>query len=150
MLNLDSDSLVILARVCGLDWSSIEPSILAWGTGLVFRGYQTSWAAVVAPDGIAGYVCRYDVSPVLSPGAPMGDGWRALVPPGTCGFRPPYLIVTVGGARVRAAPTLQAPILMTEPYGTRLALHRTQGAWAAVETSSGLTGWTLRALLRSA
>jgi hypothetical protein len=50
---------------------------------------------------------------------------------------------------VRAAPTLQAPILMMEPYRTRLALHRTRGAWAAVETPTGRTGWMLRALLRS-
>jgi len=122
---------------------------LAWGTRLVFRGYQTSWAAVVAPDGKAGYVCRYDVSPVMAPAATMGETWRALGPSGTCGFRPPYLIVMVGAAHVRAAPTLQAPILMTEPYGTRLALYSTRGAWAAVEAPTGRTGWTLRALLRS-
>jgi len=79
----------------------------------------------------------------------MGETWRALGPSGTCGVRRPYLIVMVGAAHVRAAPTLQAPILMTEPYGTRLALHSTRGAWAEVEAPTGRTGWTLRALLRS-
>jgi hypothetical protein len=123
---------------------------LAWGTKLVFRGYHTSWAAVVAPDGRAGYVCRYDVSPVLSPATIMRERWRALVPRATCGFRPPYLIVTVRAANLRAGPTLLAPVIMAEPYGTRLALHRTWGAWAAVEVSTGRTGWMLRALLRAA
>jgi hypothetical protein len=126
----------------------LEP--LAWGTKLVFRGYQTSWVAVVAPDGRAGYVCRYDVSPVLSRAAIMQERWRALVPRGTCGFRPPYLRVTVRAANLRAGPTLLAPVITAEPYGTRLALHRTWGAWVAVQTSSGRTGWILRALLRAA
>jgi hypothetical protein len=123
---------------------------LAWGTKLVFRGYHTSWAAVVAPDGRGGYVCRYDVSPVLSPAAIKRERWRALVPLARCGFTPPYLIVTVRAANLRARPTLRAPVITAEPYGTRLALHRTSGAWAAVETSTGRTGWMLRALLRAA
>ena len=46
--------------------------------------------------------------------------------------------------------TLRAPVIMAEPYGTRLAWHRTLGAWAAVQTSTGRTGWMLRALLRPA
>jgi uncharacterized protein YgiM (DUF1202 family) len=123
---------------------------LAWGTKLVFRGYHTSWAAVVAPDGRAGYVCRYDISPVLSPAAIVQGRWRALVPQATCGFGPPYLIVAVQAANLRAGPTLRAPVITTEPYGTRLSLHRTQGAWAAVQTSTGQSGWMLRALLRAA
>jgi hypothetical protein len=123
---------------------------LAWGTKLVFRGYHTSWAAVVAPDGRAGYVCRYDISPVLSPAALRQERWRALVPRAMCGFTPPYLIVTVRVANLRAGPTLRAPVITAEPYGTRLALHRTSGAWAAVQTSTGRTGWMLRALLQAA
>jgi hypothetical protein len=123
---------------------------LAWGTTLVFRGYHTSWAAVVAPDGRAGYVCRYDVSPVLSPATIRRGRWRALVPQAACGFTPPYLIVTVRAANLRAGPTLRAPVITAEPYGTRVALHRTWGAWAAVQTSTGRTGWMLRALLRAA
>jgi hypothetical protein len=119
---------------------------LARGTKLDFRGYHTSWVAVVTPDGVAGYVCRYDVSPVMWPGAAMEERWKALAPSGTCGFRPPYLIVTVGAAHLRAAPTVQAPIVMTEPYGTRLALHGARGGWAAVEEPTGRTGWMLRAL----
>jgi uncharacterized protein YgiM (DUF1202 family) len=123
---------------------------LAWGTTLVFRGYHTSWAAVVAPDGRAGYVCRYDVSPVLAPATIRRERWRALVPLARCGFTPPYLIVAVRAANLRAGPTLRAPVIRAESHGTRLALHRTWGAWAAVETSTGRTGWMLRALLRAA
>src|SRR5207245_6980216 len=38
---------------------------LAGGTRLVLRGYHISWAAVAAPDGRVGYVCRWYIRAVL-------------------------------------------------------------------------------------
>ena len=50
---------------------------------------------------------------------------------------------------VRAAPTVQAPILVVARYGALLAVQGRRGGWAQVVTRSGRVGWVLGALLRS-
>jgi uncharacterized protein YgiM (DUF1202 family) len=122
---------------------------LAQGTKLGFRGYHTSWVAVVAPNGAQGYVLgRYvrrveratpQVARPTSRSTRRGAG---------AGFEAPFLVVDVRHANLRAAPSLTAPVIASEPYNTRLALRGTDGPWVHVETQAGVSGWMMRTLTR--
>lgn len=113
---------------------------LAFRTRLAFHGYHTSWVAVTAPDGKAGYVYWRDVTPVVWP-----PSAARAVPPA----QPRYLVVRVG-AHIRSGPSLTAAILTVAPPGTRLALLGAEGAWAHVKLPSGKIGWIYQPLTRAA
>jgi type II restriction/modification system DNA methylase subunit YeeA len=73
VLNLDSDSMVILARVCGLDWSSIEPSI--FGT-LFERGLDPSKRSQLGAHFTSKEDILLIVEPVLM--APLRRKWAEV------------------------------------------------------------------------
>jgi hypothetical protein len=129
---------------------------LAQGTKLGFRGYHTSWVAVVASDGAQGYVLGSYVRLVriatprptshvppqsARPALPARDGAVA-------GFAAPFLVVDVRHANLRAGPNLTAPVIASEPYNTRLALRGIDGPWVHVQTPRGVSGWMMRNLTR--
>jgi uncharacterized protein YgiM (DUF1202 family) len=138
---------------------------LAQGTKLGFRGYHTSWVAVVAPDGAQGYVLGSYVrlvgmatprptshatpqvagptSPARAPGASRSTQRGAVA-----GFAAPFLVVDVRYANLRAGPSVTALVIVSEPYNTRLALRGTDGPWVHVETQTGVSGWMMRTLTR--
>jgi len=68
--------------------------------------------------------------------------------PSVAGYAP--LFGQVGGpwAQVRIAPSAAAPLLVIEPHGAVLSVLRLNGAWAYVENSTGVTGWTPRSAIR--
>jgi uncharacterized protein YgiM (DUF1202 family) len=138
---------------------------LTQGSKLGFRGYYTSWVAVVAPDGAQGYVLsRYvrlvgmatphptshippqvarPTVPAPAPGASRSTQRGAVA-----GFEAPFLVVDVRHATLRAGPSLTAPVIVSEPYNTRLALRGIDGPWVHVETRTGVSGWMMRNLTR--
>ena len=122
---------------------------LARGTKLGFGGYHTSWVAVAAPDGAQGYVLASYVHLV---GRATPQGARPIsrsTPRGAvAGFEAPFLVVDVRHANLRASPNLTAPVIVSEPYNTRLALRGIDGPWVHVETQTGVSGWMMRALTR--
>jgi murein DD-endopeptidase MepM/ murein hydrolase activator NlpD/uncharacterized protein YgiM (DUF1202 family) len=138
---------------------------LTQGSKLGFRGYYTSWVAVVAPDGAQGYVLsRYvrlvgmatphptshippqvarPTVPAPAPGASRSTQRGAVA-----GFEAPFLVVDVRHANLRAGSSLTAPVIVSEPYNTRLALRGIDGPWVHVETRTGVSGWMMRNLTR--
>src|ERR687885_1165792 len=118
---------------------------LARGTELGFRGYHTSWAAVVAPDGTQGYVLGSYVRLVgrATPQVARPTS-RSTRRGAAAGFEAPFLIVDVRDANLRAAPSLTAPVIASAPYNTQLALRGIDGPWAHVETRTGISGWIMR------
>jgi uncharacterized protein YgiM (DUF1202 family) len=122
---------------------------LAQGTKLGFRGYHTSWVAVVAPDGAQGYVLAGYVR-LVGKATPQGarPTSRSTRRGSGAGFEAPFLVVDVRHANLRAGPNLAAPVIGSEPYNTRLALRGVDGPWVHVETQTGVSGWMMRTLTR--
>jgi uncharacterized protein YgiM (DUF1202 family) len=122
---------------------------LAQGTKLGFRGYHTSWVGVVAPDGAQGYVLGSYVR-LVGRATPQvtGSTSRSTRRGAGAGFEAPFLVVDVRHANLRASPTLTAPVIVSEPYNTRLALRGRAGPWVHVETPTGVSGWMMRTLTR--
>jgi len=112
--------------------------VLVRGTILRVRFDHVSWIAVTTPDNTIGYVDRYDVRP-LATASPIAPPTVAPAPPVV--FRPPYRVVAVAGADVRAAPVRTAPVVAVLPRRTPLAVLAIAGTWARVTTRAGRVGW---------
>ncbi len=68
--------------------------------------------------------------------------------PGVAGYAPPFGQVGGPWAQLRTAPSTAAPLILIEPHGAVLSVLRLGVAWAYVENSAGVTGWTPRAAIR--
>src|SRR5205085_1534265 len=132
---------------------------LARGTKLGFRGYHTSWVAVVAPDGAQGYVLASYVHlvgrttsqgarPTL-PARPSGaSGKRAVDATPGVSITDPYVVTMVGGLRLRAQPRLSAPVVEALAQGTKLGFRGYHTSWVAVVAPDGAHGYVLGRYVR--
>jgi len=75
----------------------------------------------------------------LRAGAPPAPPTVAPAP--EVAFRPPYRVVAVAAADVRAAPVRSAPVVAALPRRTPLAVLGVAGTWAHVVTRAGRVGW---------
>jgi len=67
---------------------------------------------------------------------------------GVAGYASPFSQVGGPWARLYAAPSASAPPILIEPHDAVLSVRRLGGAWAYVENSAGVTGWTPRSAIR--
>jgi murein DD-endopeptidase MepM/ murein hydrolase activator NlpD/uncharacterized protein YgiM (DUF1202 family) len=132
---------------------------LARGTRLGFRGYHTSWVAVVAPDGAQGYVLGSYVRlvgratpqgarPTLPARPPGASGNRAADATSRVSITDPYVVTTVGGLRLRAQPRLSAPVVEALAQGAKLSFRGYHTSWVTVVAPDGAQGYVLGSYVR--
>jgi len=68
--------------------------------------------------------------------------------PRVAGYASPFGQVGGPWARLYTAPRAGAPLLLIEPHGAVVSVQRLDGAWAYVENSASVTGWTPRSAIR--
>ncbi len=78
----------------------------------------------------------------------MLEGPGVDLSPGVAGYAAPFSQVGGPWARLYTAPSDAAALMLIEPHGAVLSVWRLAGAWALVENSTGLTGWTPRSAIR--
>jgi len=124
---------ILACAAAARDSGSLGLSFFAWG-----HATAEEWGLLTAIPALAA----------------TGDTTTALHAPGVdlsphvAEYAPPFGQVGGPWAQMRTAPSAGAPLLLIEPHGAVLSVQRLDGAWAYVENTTGVTGWTPRSAIR--